>query len=163
MSAVPSLAVRYHRLREDDIPGILAIEQEAYPDPWSEGMFRHELYTPFSHFYVGSLSNAEMVGYGGFWLVQDEAHITKITIARAYRGMGLGKDLIHHLLRRMRDLGADLVRLEVRRSNAVARSLYLRVGFKEIGVRKAYYNHGGEDAIVMAAQLNTMPRWDISP
>ena len=51
----------------------------------------------------------------------------------------------------MKEQNAYNIFLEVRDSNKVARGLYERSGFTEIGVRTNYY--GDEDAIVMKLDL----------
>jgi ribosomal-protein-alanine N-acetyltransferase len=131
----------------------MAIELEAYPDPWSEGMFRDELRNPRSHFYVVYLDGL-LIGYGGFWLVLDEAHITSVTIREEYRGQGFGKQLVAFLLDKAREVGTRLATLEVRASNDLARNLYLSFGFRPVGVRKNYYPKSGEDAIAMLKEFD---------
>jgi ribosomal protein S18 acetylase RimI-like enzyme len=42
--------------------------------------------------------------------------------------------------------------LEVRESNVVARNLYSRLGFEEVGRRPHYYQDTGETAVVMRRQ-----------
>jgi len=49
--------------------------------------------------------------------------------------------------------GARLSTLEVRRSNTPAISLYIALGYRQIGVRPNYYAEEKEDAIVMVKQL----------
>jgi ribosomal-protein-alanine N-acetyltransferase len=43
--------------------------------------------------------------------------------------------------------------LEVRASNSAARSLYEKLGFEVLGVRKNYYERPREDALVMGLTL----------
>jgi ribosomal-protein-alanine N-acetyltransferase len=43
----------------------------------------------------------------------------------------------------------ETVFLEVRSKNAAARALYNAYGFKEIGVRKGYYQNPSDDAVIM--------------
>jgi ribosomal-protein-alanine N-acetyltransferase len=39
--------------------------------------------------------------------------------------------------------------LEVRVSNIAARKLYEKIGFVQVGQRKAYYQHPAEDALIL--------------
>ena len=64
--------------------------------------------------------------------------------------------MLAHLLRRCRELGAGRLWLEVRESNATARSVYERLGFVAQGVRPGYYPapHGRrESAVVMSMEI----------
>ena len=45
--------------------------------------------------------------------------------------------------------GAECIFLEVRQSNIPAISLYKKEGFEELGIRKKFYEHPVEDAIIM--------------
>lgn len=136
----------------DHLPQLLAIEEEAYPDPWTPGMFNQEIIHSGSHFYV-ALQREAVVGYAGFWLVLDEAHITKFTVAAPYRQQGYGARIMLHLLEQATRAEAAVVRLEVRESNAVARTLYERLGFSVIGARRGYYARNPENAVVMEKWL----------
>ncbi len=152
MSISEDRAVAYVRLCSDHVKDVLAMEQASYPDPWNEGMFTQEIIGSASHFFV-VVRDGEVLGYGGFWLLLDEAHITKITIAEHLRGQGYGKELLDFLVGQSRLHGALSMRLEVRYSNTAAQVLYRNNGFNEVGIRKGYYARSGEDAIVMVKSL----------
>lgn len=145
MAAVP---LQFEPFSAAHLPAVLLLESQAYPDPWTQGMYRHELETPCSHLLVGLLGD-ELVAYAGFWLVLDEAHITRVTVAEQYRRRGYGRQVVEHLLRRAFTLGASLARLEVREGNTAAIHLYERLGFIPEGRRPGYYQRTGEDAVLM--------------
>ncbi len=153
MSVSESVALRFEPIAVEHLRRILDIEVEAYPEPWTEGMFRDEIRNNFSRFFVALLDEV-LVGYGGFWLVVDEAHITSVTVRDIYRGRGFGRRLVEHLLQEAEDAGARIATLEVRVSNLRARNLYLQYGFRPVGLRKNYYPKSNEDAIVMLKELN---------
>lgn len=90
-----------------------------------------------------------IIGYGGVWLMMDEAHITTLGVSPAYRGKGIGEFLLVGLIDVAMQLGASWLTLEVRVSNTVAQSLYRKYTFKEAGVRKKYYTDNNEDAYIM--------------
>jgi ribosomal-protein-alanine N-acetyltransferase len=152
----PDEHLRFSPLEEQYIEPIHAMEQCRYAEPWSLGMFRQEMEKPFSYFYQLFL-NDKLIGYGGFWLVVDEAHITKVTVDENYQGRGFGRALMEFLIQQCLQAGAVEIRLEVRESNTNARTLYSHLGFKEVGLRKGYYSKTNEAAVVMwkALQLNT--------
>jgi ribosomal-protein-alanine N-acetyltransferase len=153
MSVSESTALRFESIAAEHLDQILEIEVEAYPEPWTEGMFRDEIRNAYSHFFVAMLGDT-LVGYGGFWQVMDEAHITSVTVRDTYRGRGFGRRLIEYLLHEAEAAGARIATLEVRVSNVRARNLYLQYGFRPVGLRKNYYPKSNEDAIVMLKELN---------
>lgn len=148
MSVSEPAALTFEPLREAHLDAVLAIEVEAYPEAWSIGMFREEIRSPRSHFWSVFLDGV-LMGYGGFWLVLDEAHITSVTVRDTYRRRGFGRELMQHLLREASTLGVRRAMLEVRASNLGAKALYEGMGFTVTGVRKRYYSKSNEDAIVM--------------
>jgi ribosomal-protein-alanine N-acetyltransferase len=90
-----------------------------------------------------------VVGYGGLWLMADEAHVTTIAVHPKYRGEGVGELLLLHMIDTAKGIPARWLTLEVRKSNEVAQALYRKYTFKEMGVRRRYYSDNGEDAVVM--------------
>ncbi len=89
------------------------------------------------------------MGYGGVWLMLDEAHITTLGVSPQYRGKGIGEFLLVGLIDVAMQLGASWLTLEVRVSNEVAQNLYKKYTFKEAGTRKKYYTDNNEDAYIM--------------
>lgn len=90
-----------------------------------------------------------LVGYGGLWLMMDEAHITTLGVNPDYRGKGLGEFLLIGLIDVAMALGASWLTLEVRVSNKTAQNLYEKYTFKVSGRRKGYYTDNNEDAYIM--------------
>ena len=139
-------------LLEANLEEILAIELEAYPEPWTVGMFREEMGSPRSYFRV-AFSGGTLVGYSGIWLAADEAHVTSVTVALSHRGNGYGREQLIHLLEVAVRKGAVAATLEVRESNDEARRLYVSEGFRAVGRRKGYYSKTKEDAVIMTKDL----------
>jgi [ribosomal protein S18]-alanine N-acetyltransferase len=90
-----------------------------------------------------------VVGYGGLWLMVDEAHVTSVAVRPEFRGRGLGELLMVCLLETAIGCGVRWVTLEVRMSNTTAQSLYRKLGFRQAGIRPRYYTDNNEDAVVM--------------
>lgn len=90
-----------------------------------------------------------VVGYGGFWKMVDEAHVSTIAIAPMQRQRGIGELLLIAMIEAAQEIGATVVTLEVRKSNASARALYSKYGFEIVGERMRYYSDNGEDAWIM--------------
>lgn len=137
-----------------DIPAICAIELEAFATPWTAEAFHNELINNhFAKYMVMELAG-EVVGYGGMWLIVDEAHVTNIAIAAPYRGRKWGERLMVELQRTAAFMGAVRMTLEVRVSNLIAQRLYGKLGFYPVGSRRGYYSDNNEDAIIMWADLS---------
>ncbi len=90
-----------------------------------------------------------LVAYGGLWLMVDEAHITTIASRPDVRGQNIGELMLTALIDVAIGLAARWVTLEVRVSNALARTLYKKYSFRSTGIRPRYYSDNQEDALVM--------------
>lgn len=153
MSVSEETALRFERIKPEYVDRLMALELRSYPDPWTFGMFQQELQNQTSHFFL-AFRNGILVGYAGFWLMLDEAHITKVTVDAPYRRQGIGRQLMGFLLEQAVRQGATTARLEVRESNGAARQLYADFGFLESGRRAGYYSKTNETAIVLSLRLD---------
>jgi ribosomal-protein-alanine N-acetyltransferase len=145
--------LEFRSMRIEDIPAICEIEQEAFATPWTAGAFHNELTNNQFARYMVMESGDQVIGYGGMWLIMDEAHVTNVAVRNDYRGQGLGERLMRELQKTARYFGAMRMTLEVRPSNAVAQRLYAKLGFYSVGVRRGYYTDNQEDAVIMWAEL----------
>lgn len=134
------------------LPQLLAIENEAFAEPWSEAAYRAEMARPISHVLL-LVREETLLGYAGFWQVLDEAEINNVAVAKDYRGAGFGYQLLAGLLDMARLLGCRRVNLEVRAGNAAAQALYAKCGFAASGRRPGYYEDNHEDALLMSREL----------
>jgi len=168
-------------MRLGDVPAVAAIEREVFPLPWTASAFAYEVQAnPHSYYLVarhrrqepapteGRLTAAllrlrtrtkstDVLGYGGFWLMVDEAHISTIAVRLDHRRRGLGHLLLIGLVDWACEVKASVITLEVRPSNTAARSLYRMYGFQPVGRRKGYYSDNGEDALIMTTEAITSP------
>lgn len=119
----------------------------ALPGHWTETMLRSDIVQPASHYYLAWAKTGEAVGFGGFWLIEDEAHLVVLAVEPACRQRGVGTALLWGLLQWAREQGARRMTLEVRADNEAALALYRRFGFVELGRRPGYY--GEVDGLVL--------------
>jgi len=140
-------------MEESDVLAVMAIERSAYTHPWTEGIFRDCLRVGYSCTVFEQCGVID--AYGIMSVVAGECHILNICVRPEIQGRGVGRKVLTHLLARARQSGTEAAFLEVRPSNVAAISLYTRMGFNEVGIRRRYYpTHGGrEDAIIMALDL----------
>ena len=125
-------------MKDKDIPQVVEIERLSFKFPKPEAIFRED-----EHKYLVAKEDSKIVGYIGIEKILDEEHIINMAIHPDYRGQGIGKRLMQHVLN-----DEDVFYLEVRVSNDSAKKIYERYGFKVISIRKGYYADG-EDAYVM--------------
>lgn len=142
-------------MQVDDLPEVVAIENDVYPYPWSRGNFLDSLYSGYETWTLRDAAGA-LAGYFLMMFAVDEAHLLNITVRRGLHGKGLGRMQLDKVIALARERGMTSVLLEVRPSNLRALAVYKRYGFVQIGIRKGYYPAAGnmrEDAIVMRIEL----------
>ncbi len=145
-----ALSVRL--LEERDLPVLLALEQEAFPDPWSMATWQRERQNALATWLVAETADGattQVIGYGGIWLVAGEAQVMRVAVRKNLRGRGLGLRLARALLIKAWELGAEAITLEVRESNQAARAVYEKCGFTSVGIRPHYYEDNHEGAVIM--------------
>ncbi|MEO8251606.1 MAG: ribosomal protein S18-alanine N-acetyltransferase [Chloroflexota bacterium] len=136
-------------MRVADVPAVLEIERRSFSSPWPAYAFEQELTANrLAHYRVARLGD-RVVGFGGIWLMVDEAHVTTFGVHPDYRRQGIGRNLLLRLAELAIELGSARMTLEVRLSNLAAQGLYRSFGFGVSGRRVAYYSDDGEDALVM--------------
>ena len=138
-------------MKRRHLKGVMAIERQVYPRPWSPSLFISEMSETTNRAYLVAKLGRDVVGYGGVICYGDEAHITTIAVDPAHHRRKIGTRMMFELMSEAIRLGASAVSLEVRMSNWGAQRMYGRFGFRPVGVRKGYYQEAGEDALVMWA------------
>ena len=152
MVARPPVAVVVERMTVDDLNEVHVIEREAFTTPWPAHAYRAELENNRLAHYLVARYGDRIVGFAGMWLLVDEAHITTFATSRKWRRQGIGERLLLALLELARSRGANEATLEVRPSNAPARRLYEKYGFRNVGQRPHYYTDNHEDALIMTTE-----------
>ncbi|MEB3197551.1 MAG: ribosomal protein S18-alanine N-acetyltransferase [Candidatus Sericytochromatia bacterium] len=141
-----------------DLPRVVEVERACFGERWSQRAFENELANVASRYFVCEW-DGRIVGYAGYWLILEEAHITAIGTDPAYQRRGLGERLLLHLIDHAARAEARWLTLEVRASNVAAIRLYEKYGFSSLGRRKAYYQDNQEDALVMWTENIEQPEY----
>lgn len=131
-------SISKHQLKE-----IMEIERASFNCPWSEVMFLSP-----DEYTILAYRNNKIVGYIVYSTVLDECHILNVAVHPDFRRMGIAQKMLNFLFKEGEKQGIKFYYLEVRVDNIPAVSFYKKNGFKELGLRKGYYNDG-TDAIVM--------------
>lgn len=151
--------IRIEPMRRRHLRGVLRIEQEVNPRPWSLSLFLSELRYRESRAYVVARSGLDIVGYAGLMIVAGDGHITNVGVSETHRRDGIATRMLLVLARRALAEGVEALTLEVRMSNKGAQELYRRFGFAPAGVRKNYYADSNEDALIMWAEDIDTPEY----
>ena len=152
MVARPPVTVRVEPMALADLDTVQEIERRSFRTPWPAHAYRTELETNRLAHYLVAKVGGRVVGYGGMWVMVDEAHITTFAVDPIWRRQGIGERLLLALLDLARARNAHEATLEVRLSNLAARRLYEKYGFRPVGIRPRYYSHNGEDALIMTTE-----------
>lgn len=148
------MKVDYCAMDVSDLESVMAIETLTHEAPWTRGNFADSLRS--GHFAMLMRSGEDLLGYGIFMKLPDEAELLNITIAPPWQKQGWGRQLLDELCTVAKKAGAERMYLEVRASNIAACTLYARNGFTQIGARRGYYacsDGRREDALLMAKTL----------
>lgn len=180
-----NLLFRVEPMTPQDVNAIMEIENVAFSAPWSARAYDYELrYNEMAHYFVARLqrqpvaglsrppvsmwrrwfdrgnhstdaTDANVVGYAGFWLMVDEAHISTVATHPQWRRRGIGELMLIAMTDAAAAIGARWMTLEVRVSNTGAQALYRKYGFEVTGTRRRYYTDNNEDALIMTTPLVT--------
>ena len=114
---------------------------------WNYNILKQELENDNSIYIVAKNEN-QIVGFGGIWKAIDDVHITNIVVKKNYRKLGIGTKILERLIEISKELDFKSITLEVNENNINAIKLYKKFGFKNLGIRKKYYNNVN-NAIIM--------------
>ena len=136
-------------MRRRHLRGVMAIERQVYPRPWSPNLFLAEMNEQRDRLYLVARQDRGVIGYGGVMVAGDEAHVTTIAVDPEHHRHKVGTRLLYELIQGAIRMGATAVSLEVRVTNWGAQRMYGRFGFRPVGIRKNYYQETNEDALIM--------------
>ena len=137
---------------EEDLEAVLKIENHSFISPWDKKQFLYELNeNPFAILLVADYQGV-ICGFIDFWITFDIAQLNQIAVHEGLRHKGIGEVLLTDMIQRVQNASVNKVTLEVRIQNEIAKKLYEKVGFKEMLIKKAYYDNG-DDAVFMVKEL----------
>ena len=141
--------VKIEEMRPEHLNGVMVVENLSFRIPWSRNSFLEEITTNRLAVYFVAVLQGEVIGYGGFWGICDEGHITNIAVHPEFRRCRVASKIMDNILSACEEKNIGSLTLEVRKSNTAAQTLYEKYGFKAEGTRKGYYADTGEDALIM--------------
>jgi ribosomal-protein-alanine N-acetyltransferase len=133
-----------------DINEVLKIEYECFKYPYPPSLINF-LYANFRESFLVAVVD-DIAGYVIGISDDVEGHIISIGVREGYRNLGVGKELMDHILDVFNGRNLSYVRLEVREGNTKAIRFYYRLGFRRREVLRNYYEDG-ENAYVLVKRL----------
>lgn len=134
----------------EDLASVAALEAVCFTNPWTQEMLEQQVRgSDVARVYVLRGPGGAIVAFCSCWVIVDELHVNTIAVDPGYRRSGLARALMQGVMQEAVRDGCGKATLEVRESNTPARRLYATLGFAETGVRRRYYTHPEEDAIIL--------------
>ncbi len=143
-----NIEIRIEPLQECYLDQVCALEEEVFSMPWHRESFQ-EMIEDKNACYLVALHQEEVVGACGLRNIVGDGEVTNVVTKKAYQNRGIGATLLNQLFSIGRTMGVEAYTLEVRVSNRPAIHLYQKLGFKEEGIRKNFYEKPREDALIM--------------
>lgn len=144
-------SIEIQEMKLSDLDEIKETLSENFDDLWSYTVFKSELSNICSKYVVARQYN-HIIGFAGMQIVLDEANIMNIVTKIENRKLGVATLMLQELFKIAKQANVKLINLEVNEKNLSAIHLYKKFNFKQVGLRKKYYNHT-DDAILMTCKL----------
>lgn len=139
-------------MTEADIPAIAALEARTFSDAWTrQGIY--ETFCQKQAFITVADVEGEIAGYCIVYYAMDEGEIARIAVDEKVRRRGIGRGLLDYTCECCKEKQVERLLLDVRESNMDARAFYQMYGFEEDGIRKNFYEHPQENAVLMSKAL----------
>jgi ribosomal-protein-alanine N-acetyltransferase len=147
------MTARIRKMKMEDVPSVVRIDQASFSLPWPESSFQYEVAdNALARCLVAEAGDGRIAAMIVSWMIADELHIATFATAPEFRRQGIGSLLLTEALADARRTGARRAFLEVRSSNAAAQDMYRKFGFAVTGLRPRYYRDNAEDAILMTLE-----------
>ena len=159
--AIDHAQVALQRASADHAGELALLHEDLFARPWDEASLRRFLGDPGCAAFLARVGTPpQSAGLILGRRAADEAEILALGVQLQHRRHGIGRRLVEALAHAAKTAGAKQLFLEVGRQNDAAVALYTRLGFRQVGLRKGYYEHarhGLEDALVLALALGVAP------
>ena len=145
MTSNSDSAFRLRPAQLSDLDALLALENATFTsDLLSRRRMRHWIEADNGIFVVAVDKSGTIAGSTLLFTPRDSdsARLYSLAIAKAARGQGLGSRLIRELEKRSRKAGFKRIHLEVAHDNTAARSLYEKLGYRQVRSIPAFYEDG---------------------
>ena len=154
MATAPLDVINIREINPSDVYNIYKIESSTYDYPWSLSILRDCIEKGYDCFLASSGKN--VIGYIISKITPLESHILNLTIKSDYRRLGVASNFLDFIINKATLSKSKSILLEAKVSNFAAKNLYIKFGFRIIGLRKDYYRvlNGREDAVIFKKNLD---------
>ena len=121
----------------DEIKDILISD---FDDFWTPEVLKSEIIGENKKYIIAKYEK-EIVGFCGIMINPPDIEIMNIVVKKNSRQKGIGTALLDKVIEISQKLNSDKIFLEVNEKNVGAIKLYKNAGFKQIGIRKKYYDN----------------------
>jgi len=129
-----------------DMPSVLAVEKQAFPNAWTEDDFIRCLRMRNCIGMVCEIDEA-IVGYMIYEFHKNRLHLLNFAVATEHKGTGVGTAMLAKIQQKLSPERRNRIMLEIRETNLVAQLFFKRRGFRAVSVLKDFYDDvPGEDA-----------------
>ena len=144
--------MKYRLAQSSDISSLCCLEsKQPRAAQWNSAAWQTEL-ADRSAYILCAQDEEEVVGFIALRLAAGVCEILNVAVAPSHNRQGVGQALLHQAVKWVKNQGGEQITLEVGATNMPALGLYQKMGFKQVGIRKNFYN-GSEDALILALQL----------
>ena len=139
-------------MRKEDLEDIVNAEKGIFSSPFDEETFSKHIDDDHC-ICITAVNKSYICGYIAILCSQYEGDLLKVAVKEAFRGRGIGRELVKAGFRECRNRGVESIFLEVRQSNTHAIEMYEQIGFEHISDRQGYYDNPREDAMIMKCTI----------
>ncbi len=141
------------KMTAEDVPAAAALDGRLFSgECWSEEDFYASLRDP-SRLFFTAYEGEQFLGCCGLQQSFEQGDVLTVGVDPDQRRKGVGSALLNALIEAFRQQGGLTLFLEVRASNTPARRLYEKFGFRQISVRRSYYQQPLEDGLVYCLEV----------
>lgn len=140
------------KIKDEDIEEALLTEQSHNIHILSKNILKEDIKNKNYNYLVAKNNDGKIIGYIGISYVIDSADIISIVVHKDYTKKGVATLLLQEIFAFAKENNIQKITLEVRSSNLPAQKLYEKHGFKQIAIRKKYYDNT-EDALIYEKEL----------
>ncbi len=139
--------------RVEDIDQLLNIEEYCYDTPWPREAFEEEVGNGDQGMGFVVEQEGMVVGFLTGMAVGRDLHLHNIAVHPDHQNQGVGRELMEAADAYCLEREFQSITLEVRTDNAIARRLYLGMGYSAVGTRKDHYGPG-QDAHLYTKKIS---------
>lgn len=139
-------SIKIQKMTKADIEEVLQIQKSQNVKILNRSMLENDVDVSIAMYYVAKIGK-KVVGFISAMYLTDHIDIEAIVVDKAYIRQHIASELLDYLIVLASSYKVQNIFLEVRVSNIPAISFYEKYNFKQISIRKKYYDNK-EDAYV---------------